>query len=246
MLTPVDIDKAYNDIGVKKGDVLVVQSSYQGIGGFEGGMPALLEALKNLVGEGGTLIMPAYNFTSWTEGHYFSSNETPSKVGAISEAFRQSPDVRRSRHPIHSLSIYGRHRDELCGMDYVDSFGADSIFTELLRMNVIYTALGLGTEMPFLPCHYPETFLKVPYRREKMFSGIYVDESGQPSIKTYGFHVRRAPDKPSPVYPAHVLQFERGFVREHVHQGVRLMFGRAREYHDSMIDLIREMPEMFE
>jgi aminoglycoside N3'-acetyltransferase len=246
MQKPVDILAAFAAIGVRQGDTLVVQSSYKGTGGVEGGVPALVEALKEVVGATGTLIMPAYNFTSWTEQHYFDSRETPAKIGAVTEVFRLSAGVRRSRHPIHSLCVYGRLRDELCEMDYADSFGPDSVFSRLLDMNVLYTTLGTRTEMPFLPCHYPETLLKVPYRRQKMFSGIYVDETGQPSIRTYGFHVRQVPDQPSPVYPAHVMQFERGHVREHVHQGMSLMYARAREYHDSMVELIRDNPAMFE
>jgi len=245
MLKQIDIVNAYSEIGVGTGDTLVVQSSYKGTGGVEGGVPGLIEALKAVVGNSGTLIMPAYNFTSWTEKHYFDSRETPSGIGTVTEAFRLSAGVGRSRHPIHSLCIYGRLRDELCAMDYVDSFGPDSVFTRLLDMNIMYSTLGTGTEMPFLPCHYPETLLQVPYRRQKLFSGVYVDAAGQPSVRTYGFHVRRAPDQPSPVYPAHVMQFERGVVKEHVHQGMKMMFAHAREYHDSMVDLIGERPAMF-
>ena len=246
MLKQIDIVNAHAEIGVGTGATLVVQSSYKGIGAVEGGVPGLIEALKAVVGEAGTLIMPAYNFTSWTEKHYFDARETPSGVGAVTEIFRRSAGVRRSRHPIHSLSIYGHLRDRFCEMDYLDSFGLDSIFTKLIEMNAMYATLGTGTEMPFLPCHYPETLLKVPYRRQKLFSGIYVDEQGRPSLQTYGFHVRRVPDQPSPVYPAHVMQFERGAVKEHVHEGMKMMFSRAGEYHDSMIELIGENPAMFE
>lgn len=246
MLKPADVLAAYAAAGVEKGDTLVVQSSYKGTGGVEGGVPALVEALKEVVGGSGTLIMPAYNFTSWTEQHYFDARETPAAIGAVSEVFRLSPGVRRSRHPIHSLCVFGRLRDELCEMDYADSFGPDSVFSKLLDMNVLYSTIGTHTAMPFLPCHYPETLLKVPYRRPKSFSGIYVDEAGRAALRTYGFHVRQVRDQPSPVYPAHVMQFERGFVREHVHLGMSLMFARARDYHESMMDLIRENPAMFE
>jgi hypothetical protein len=42
------------------------------------------------------------------------------------------------------------------------------------------------------------------------------------------------------------MQFESGAVREHMHLGMRMMFSHAREYHDSMVELIRENPAMFE
>jgi len=172
MLNSDDVYTAYQRIGLKIGDTLVVQSSYKGIGGFEGGPEALIQALLCAVGPEGALIMPAYNFTSWTQDHVFDVLETPStRVGIIPETFRLMKGVRRTRHPIHSLSVYGKRRDELCAIDHADSFGEDSIFAKLLELNSMYSTLGTGLNMPFLPCHYTETLMKVPYRYQKFFNG---------------------------------------------------------------------------
>lgn len=245
-MTPKTILEAYAEMGIKTGDTLVVQSSFGPMKGVEGGPHAIVGALLELVGKSGTLIMPAYNFTSWTENHYFDSQETPAKgVGVIPEIFRTTRGVSRTRHPIHSLSVCGILAEELCTLDYVDSFASDSVFATLLRVDAIYSTLGLGPEMPFLPCHYTETQLNVPYRRQKLFSGIYVDSNGKSSLKTYGFHVRELGGSQNPVFDCHRILCDRKIVRENSHNGIKVNIARASDYHEGFISLIRELPKLF-
>ena len=242
-----ELIKSFAEIGFpdsKSGDILVVQSSYKGLGKLNGGPQAVVNALLEVVGKNGTLIMPAYNFNCWTESHYFDAKETPSNVGVIPETFRLTPGVRRTKHPIHCLSVFGKLQHELCEMEYEHSFGEDSVFAKLLAYNAMYCTLGLGLEMPLLPCHYPEARMKVAYRRKKNFAGIYVDESGKAALKTYCFDVR-ALDKVPPTDMTHVLQFERGSVKKHTFSGINLYYSRAKEYYDGMISIIQERPELF-
>jgi hypothetical protein len=141
--------------------------------------------------------------------------------------------------------VLGCHQDDLCAIDSQDAFAHDSTFAYLLKKNALYVSLGLGLEMPFLPCHLPETQMKVPYRRPKLFTGTYVDDSGSSSTKSYGFHVRADTRKRTPVYDAHIMQYQRGAVKEVTAGSLRLMYSRAEDYHRSMIDIIKEHPEMF-
>jgi aminoglycoside N3'-acetyltransferase len=245
-MNPKTILEAYSNLGVKSGDTLVVQSSFRGLSRLNCGPQEVVDSLLELVGESGNLIMPAYNFKSWTEGHYFDSKETPSTVGLIPETFRQTPGVRRTRHPIHSLSVRGPLAEELCELDDIDAFGEKSVFATLLRLNAVYSTLGLGQEMPFLPCHLAETKMKVPYRRQKLFSGIYVDSAGRPSLKTYGFHVRQLGTKQNPVEECHILLCDRKIVHEHSHNGIKVNAARAVDYHNGFVALISEKPHLFE
>ena len=248
MMTKKEIISAYEAMGVKRGDVLCVQSGYKGMGGIEGGPLGFAQALMELLGESGTLIMPAYNLESWTEKHYYDSKETPSQVGSICEAFRKSPVVGRTRHPIHSLSVWGHLKKELCALDDHDSFGEESVFRYLLDINALYSSAGLGLEMPFLPCHLTETMMKTPYRRYKNFGGIYVDDNGVSSVKSYGYYVRKDEFRKmeTPVFPAHIMQFEMSaFSGYETKGGIQFWIGDARKYHDSLVTLITENPKMF-
>ena len=49
-------------LGVKKGDVILMHSSYKSLGGIEGGAMAVFEALTETIGEEGTLIIPALSY----------------------------------------------------------------------------------------------------------------------------------------------------------------------------------------
>ncbi len=238
--------QSFRNAGVKPGDILVVQSAFKSLAAMGWSTSDVIEALRDVVGrEQGTLVMPAYNFESWTESHYFDSKETASKVGALTEAFRTTTGVLRTRHPIHSLGAIGKDARALAEIDCEDSFEKNSPFGFLLEHNAIYCTIGTGIAMPFLPCHYPETLMKVTYRRQKLFSGIYVDAEGKAALKTYGFCVRHKRDKEIPVYPAHKMQQQMGVVKETSVLGLALQYSDAQSYHDSMIEIIKKNPEMF-
>lgn len=246
MRTPQEIIQGLEALPVRQDGILVIQSSFKALGPIEGGRPALIAALIERYGAAQTIIMPAYNFTSWTNHGIFDVLKTPSEVGGLAEAFRLAPGVRRSVHPIHSLAIVGKRQAELCSIHHEDSFGEDSIFVKLLEYNAIYCTLGLGTEQPFLPCHLTETRLRVPYRKKKSFPGEYADEAGNKSNRIYSFAVRRRDMAVTPVYPAHVIQYEMGAVKDVSFHGTKLFYAMAKDYDESLAEIIRSRPEMFE
>lgn len=243
MLTKIAIWSALEAIGLKPGEVLVLQSSVKGCGEIEGGPQGLIDALIEYLGPVGTLIMPSYNFNNWTEQHYFDILETPSKVGLVSEIFRQMPGVGRTQHPIHCLSVYGRLRSELESLDYQSSFSEEGVFAKLLRDDVLYTTFGLGDKMPFLPCHYSEAHMNVPYRRIKDFAGIYVDSNRNVSTKVYSFHVRN--NSKDPVYEGHTYLVDQQKVKTHMVSNVPICYARAIDYHEDFTDYIRQYPDRF-
>lgn len=243
MITKKDIKDSFIAMGVSPGDVLIIQSSYKGCGEIENGPDGLIDTLMELLGTEGTLIMPAYNFTQWTENHYFDVLETTSEVGAITEIFRKKPEVARTAHPIHSLSVWGKYKDKFASLDYASSFGQDSIFANLIEVNALYATIGLGHKMPFLPCHYTEVQMEVPYRRVKDFAGIYLDSKRNTSLKVYNFHVRKS--KLNPVFDGHSYMIENNLVKSYLKNDVLFCYARAKDYHQYFIDYIKENPKSF-
>ena len=61
--------------------IVLVHSSYKSLGGVEGGAEAVIDALMAWVGPNGTVLLPNFNFQSWTESHYFDVRE---KIGRAS------------------------------------------------------------------------------------------------------------------------------------------------------------------
>lgn len=95
-------------MGIRAGDVLLVHSSLRSIGWVDGGPAAVIAAFKDILGPTGTLVMPVFTFnvSGWGVGA-FDHAATPSRVGLITEIFRRSPGVLRSKHPTHSVAACG-------------------------------------------------------------------------------------------------------------------------------------------
>jgi len=108
-----DLLRAVRDAGIQEGDAVLVHSSMKGFEGFDGTVTDILAVLKDAVGAGGTLLMPALSVSSSAlefakSGRVFDIRTTPSQSGIITEVFRRSPGVSRSVHPTHSVTVWGK------------------------------------------------------------------------------------------------------------------------------------------
>ena len=92
------------------GDVLLVHSAMKPLGGGRW-LRRRAPALRAVLTEQGTLLLPALSYTTVTpEQPVFSVQETPSCVGKLSEAFRTASGMLRSVHPTHSVCAAGLPR----------------------------------------------------------------------------------------------------------------------------------------
>jgi aminoglycoside N3'-acetyltransferase len=84
-------------LGVEKGGVLLVHASFRATRPVQGGPRGLVEALREALGPGGTLVMP-----SWTgdDGQPFDPATTPASpdLGVVADTFWRLPGVLRSDH----------------------------------------------------------------------------------------------------------------------------------------------------
>ena len=89
-------------------------------GWVEGGAEAVVDAFLDVLAAEGLLAVPTLTATFAAGCMYpdlvvyaFDPKETPSRVGAITEALRRRPNAFRSAHPTHSLAAIGRRAKEL-------------------------------------------------------------------------------------------------------------------------------------
>lgn len=233
-------------MGVERGRTALVHSSFKSLGPVEGGPQAALDALLELLGPDGTLVLPTYNFTSWTEGHYFDLAHTKSEMGALTEMARRSPRFQRTGHPIYSFAASGRLAGELASVDSVTSYGPGSVFDRLHSEDAVIVSLGLGFNATFTMTHHVESISGAcRYRYEKPFSGIYVGRDGVPALKTYSMMVRDVSrGVQTDIIPAMTRLVAEGAIKEHRIDEALCHHSRSRDFVAALLPIVRDSPEM--
>ena len=112
ILSVKDLVRDLQAIGIETGDTLLVHSSLSKIGYVEEGPKTVVDALLTVLGEKGNLLMPTSPNASMQLDYIkdlevFDVENDKSKLGAISEYFRQLPDAFRSAHPTEPVSCVG-------------------------------------------------------------------------------------------------------------------------------------------
>jgi aminoglycoside 3-N-acetyltransferase len=189
MLTFSDLVAAFSSAGIAPRDTLLVHSSYKSFGGVEGGPQAVVDALLEALGEGGTLIMPNFNF-DFCKGAPWDVRSTPSHMGAMTELVRTDPRAKRVFHPIYSFAIIGRHAEYLTAERYTSSYGRDSVFGKLRALDGKIMVIGLSYTNSMTFFHHVEEMEGVDYRYMKSFSGQVTDWDGTTREATYTMLVR--------------------------------------------------------
>ena len=150
---------------------------------------ALINDLQNHVGNNGTLIFPTYNW-GFCNKKTFNYHKTPSKCGALSNLVLKRSDFKRTKHPIYSLAVWGKHKKHLCSLQNKTSWGEGSPFDFMYKKNCKNLFIGLDYKEAFTMDHYFEQKVKVNYRYNKTFTSTYIDEFGKKKIKSYSMYVR--------------------------------------------------------
>jgi aminoglycoside N3'-acetyltransferase len=183
--------EALGRCSISNGDVLLVHSSLIHLGRLEGcssseGPGRLYELLRGVIGEEGTVVVPAFNF-GFCRGEAHDPRVTPSHgMGAFSEFVRTLPGALRSPHPMQSVAAVGPAARAICANETRSSFDPGGPFATLLDLEA--TGLLLGAPMQaFSLVHLAEERLEVPYRHWKEFTAPYGESEER---RTFAMYVR--------------------------------------------------------
>jgi aminoglycoside 3-N-acetyltransferase len=97
-------------LGLRPGHHVLVHSSLSSLGHVLGGATTVVEALLDVVGAEGTLVVPTLTGTEHDglgREVVFDVASSPSWTGVIPETVRQWPGAVRSAHPTHSVAAVG-------------------------------------------------------------------------------------------------------------------------------------------
>lgn len=160
-----DIVNELKRMGLEKNDVVMVHTSLKSMGYVCGGAQTVIEALIEVVGEEGTIMMPTQSWKNLDpeEGVHWDADEndwqrirdnwpaydkniTPTNtMGAVAEMFRQWPGSIRSDHPARSVCAYGKYAEYLTrNHDLSNIFGEESPIARLYELDGKVLLLGVG------------------------------------------------------------------------------------------------------
>lgn len=242
MLSKKDLLDGFSKIKIES-DVIVVHTSYKSLGGVEGGVDTVIDALQELIGKDGTVLFPTFNFQSWTESHYFDALETPSKMGMITEQARLRPDAKRTPHPIYSFAALGKRADEFSQTEDAEAYGPNSAFALFHKLDAMLVSIGLDFNNTFSMHHYIEYNVGCDYRRVKEFAGIYMGYDRKPTVKTYSMFVRNNDRVKTFITPGMNDLFHAGVINEIEVGAAKVHYMTANEFYDNMSPIVREHPE---
>jgi aminoglycoside 3-N-acetyltransferase len=173
-VTKENIAHGLTELGLSRGDCVLVHSSLSSFGHVVGGADSVIDALLETVGAEGTVTMPTF---TWGEFHAANSGEfdvrkTPSECGRVTEMFWRRPQAVRGTHMCHSLAAIGKHAADMVH-DTPSPYAPGSGFDHLLRLNAWNLFIGVD----FTSCttlHLVEERMQVPYRAFRAFHGCTV------------------------------------------------------------------------
>ena len=166
-ITKEFLNHKFSQLGIKQGDILLVHASLSSLGYIVGGAEALFLALRDVIGEQGTIVVPSQTVeisdpASWQyppvpeEWHDVIRNAMPAyskellyskAMGAFSQFIGILPDSIRSNHPMYSFTAIGEKAVEIIGKDTFDfPFGEESPLARMYSIGAKVLMIGTGFE----------------------------------------------------------------------------------------------------
>ncbi len=135
-----DFVRCFESLDMPDEAVICIHAAMSGFGYLTHGMESVFRAVDEAVHDA-TVMMPSFPFSETTQSYLrddplFDRETTPSRSGALSEAFRTMPGVVRGYHPTHPCLAFGpRAHDLIDGSeDCITPFGDDSTYGRYSRM----------------------------------------------------------------------------------------------------------------
>lgn len=193
-LTISDLVKGFREAWLDKGDHVLVHSSLSSLGHVDGGAEAVIDALIEVVGEGGTVLFPTLSGCENDSADHppvFDAFAAPCWVGTIPETARLRPEAIRSLHPTHSVAAIGElARWITAGHELVRTpCGHGSPYDKLACVGGKIVLIGV-TQSVNTSFHHSEEIARVPYVLQDQPCDITITdhEGGQMTLSQTYLH----------------------------------------------------------
>lgn len=162
MVTKQELKNALIQLGIKNGMTLEVHSSLSSFGELEGGAITIIDTLKELVTEEGSIFMPALRLSKELELtdedkklgitvkiKKLRADAEKTAMGIVADTFRKMPDTYSGQETI-STSGWGKHGKEAVtsGLDYPIHNGGKALMfgVDIYRLTAMHYVEGITPE----------------------------------------------------------------------------------------------------
>ncbi len=196
-LTRESLARSFGELGIERGEIVLVHSAMSRLGWIAGGVVALLRGLLDAVGERGTIVVPTHTGANTDPARWknppapqawwatireslpaFDPARTPGlRMGAVAEALRTWPGARRGDHPTVSFAALGPAAAEVVHPHPLESvLGEGSPLARLYRMDARVLLLGVGHDRN-TSLHLAESRARIPRTRFREGTAVLVEGS---------------------------------------------------------------------
>lgn len=141
--TSEDLINTMKDMGMKRGSNVFIHSKWDEMYNYIGNEIDFINAILEVIGEEGTLIMPAFPLKR--KNKLFNVRTSVTSAGLLAEAFRKYPGVKRSENIQHSVCAYGPQADSLLSEHNKgdNPWDEKSPYYKLASLNTLVFSVGL-------------------------------------------------------------------------------------------------------
>ncbi len=187
ILSKEDLIEGFKQLGIKKGDILLIHSSLKSLGWVKGGQYTVIDALNTCLEEEGTLVVPSLTGKredSPCNPPVFHVEKTPCWTGIIPETVRKMQNSVRSCHPTHSVAALGYNKYVITkGHENTKSpCDENSPYFNIAKLNGFILLLGVDQESN-TSIHSCEEMAQVPYHLQKEYTEIIIEGYNGEKIK---------------------------------------------------------------
>jgi len=189
-----DIIKDLKNCGISTGDTVLIHSSMSKIGFLKDGPSTFVNAVIHLIRENGNVLMPTspnakLQLDYIRENSVFDVQNSPSKLGAISEFLRTLKGVKRSLNATEPVSALGKNADYLTEGHFgtITPYDSNSPFARITEFNGKILYIGVTLDNAGTNLHTLEDAIDVglPIYHSELFEVEIKDENGKKhSVKT--------------------------------------------------------------
>jgi aminoglycoside 3-N-acetyltransferase len=218
-----------DSFGVSQNDILLISSDITNLAkhfkssGEAFNVNTFIDTLQESM-PSGTIIIPAYT-DNLRNGDVFDYKKSKPTTGALSNRIGRRKDFTRTFDPIHSVYVWGSHKEEIVGLSDETAFGEKSIFGFLAKENTKFVFIDVDLQNSFTFVHYLEQKENVSYRKFYPLE-IQIKNEDIVAPKLIQFHTKKIGVSTN-LYPLQKFLLDNKFLLEKEVCGARIQLSSA-------------------